>query len=285
MLGAWKDFLMGKLVLLGLPIGNLEDLSKRAREKLTDGVYFLAEDTRNLVKILGLLGIDSKSKVISSFHEHKQSQVEKIINKIVSSKTEYILVSDAGSPVLSDPGFPLVKEAIQQQLQVENIPGPTSAMAALDLSGLPPVPFHFWGFLPKQEKQLKVCLDRYSKLEGTHIFFESPHRIEKTLTVLKEEYPNSLISLSRELTKKFEHTYQFEAKDFSTDLIKTKGEFVLLINYADSLKSSEPINNDEVVKLALDILDNGARPKALAKLLAKILDKDVNNIYSSLTKN
>ena len=220
---------MGKLVLLGLPIGNLNDLTFQAKDALLQGKIFIVEDTRSFGRLLSLLGIKREDKKFISFHDHSnEKKMDHLLKKLDGGETCY-LVSEAGSPVISDPGYPLINKALACGHQLETLPGISSVIVALELSGLPPVPFYFHGFLPRKMQAKRKF---FSSLPAgkTHICFEGKSRIEATAQLLSEVHPNAQVALCRELTKKFQQVYRFLAKDFPLHqkTISKKGEFVLL---------------------------------------------------------
>ena len=225
---------MGKLILLGLPIGNLNDLTHQAKEALTHGKNYIVEDTRSFGRLLSLLNIKREDKKFISFHDHSdERKIEYLLQKLKEGETWY-LASEAGSPVISDPGYPLIKKALANGYQVESHPGISSVIVALELSGLPPVPFYFHGFLPRKT-QAKQNLFMALPFNKTHICFEGKSRIEATLLLLSEIHPSAQIALCRELTKKYQQVYRFVAKDFhhQQKTISYKGEFVLLFYLKD----------------------------------------------------
>ena len=140
---------MSGLTLVTLPIGNINDITLRALEALKSGEIFYAEDTRVFKDLLRNLGIEYQHKFIDSFHDQSIGKIEQILKKIEEGNQVY-LVSDAGSPAISDPAYPLIKELVQKNISISTLPGVTSVVTALELSGLPPHPFHFWGFIGRK---------------------------------------------------------------------------------------------------------------------------------------
>jgi 16S rRNA (cytidine1402-2'-O)-methyltransferase len=272
---------LGKLKLLSLPIGNLGDLTQRAKEELILAKEVLAEDTRVFRSLLSKLEISSEGKNIVAFHDHTQDEVSKYVERLKNS--DILMVSDAGSPVVSDPAYPLIKAAIGAGFELDTIPGVSSVICALELSGLPPHPFMFSGFLPR-EKEKRA--EKFSELMGgvTTLFFESPHRIEETLEILAKASPECDVALCRELTKLHQSVYRFKAKDFSKikDSIVQKGEMVLALYTGSEGAVKKSGTLKELEELAQEIVTNGASPKPLSKLLAKILDRNAKEIYQEL---
>ena len=230
---------MSSLTLITLPIGNIRDITLRAIDVLKSGEIFYAEDTRVFKNLLNSLEIDFSNKFIDSFHEHTEGKISIILEKIKSGSTVY-LVSDAGSPMISDPAFPLLKKIREEGLDIKTIPGVTSVVTALELSGLPPQPFHFWGFISRSKNERKDFFLELSKISGTHIFFESPHRIFETVDSFFSALPDEELVVTRELTKTYESVYRINKTNHQNvkDLIVDKGEFVGLFHIENQKKNS-----------------------------------------------
>ena len=219
---------MSKLILIPTPIGNLGDITQRAVECIKTVDILLCEDTRRSLKLLNHLKIKKPLKSYHKFNEH--STVEKVINEIQSGLVVG-LISDAGTPSISDPGYLIVKMCIDNNIEVECLPGPTALIPALAVSGLPSERFVFEGFLPVK-KGRKTRLEELSNEKRTMIFYESPYKLYKTL----QDFSNSLgpdreISISKELTKIFESTTRGRIKDLIPEYEnkKLKGEFVIVV--------------------------------------------------------
>ena len=219
---------MSKLVLIPSPIGNLEDITVRAIETIKNVDLILCEDTRRTIKLLNHLGIKKTLKSYHKFNEH--SIVEKIINDIKGG-VKAGLLSDAGTPGISDPGYLIVKKCIDNHIDVECLPGPTALIPALVVSGLPSERFTFEGFLPIK-KGRKTRLEELSYEKRTMIFYESPHKLIKTLTdFLKTFGPERQVSVTKEISKVFESTVRGNLEEVLNQIkdIKLKGEFVIVI--------------------------------------------------------
>ena len=220
---------MSKLFVVPTPIGNLGDITLRSIEVLKSADLILAEDTRTSSKLLKHYDIDTP---VESFHMHNEhKKLESIINKL-RSDSEIALISDAGTPGISDPGFLLVRECINNEVEVECLPGPTAFVPALVSSGLPCDRFSFEGFLPVKKGRTKR-LKELSTETKTMVFYESPHRILKTLNDLSNYFDvESQISVSRELTKLYEETFRGTIKESVEhfEKNKTKGEFVIVLS-------------------------------------------------------
>lgn len=220
---------MGTLFIVATPIGNLKDITLRAIDTLKDVNYVLCEDTRITGKLLNSYDIQKKMLVFNDFNE------ERLINSVVGDLEKGIniaLVSDAGTPLISDPGFKLVRDVASRNIKIEVIPGANAAITALAVSGLPTDKFLFLGFLPKRDgKREKLLIDTkaaVAKVKATIIIYESPFRVLKTLEQIKEVFGDIDIVVCRELTKLHEETIRGNICEISAK-IKAKGEFVILI--------------------------------------------------------
>jgi 16S rRNA (cytidine1402-2'-O)-methyltransferase len=219
----------GTLYLVATPIGNLEDITLRALRVLRECDAVAAEDTRHSGQLLKHFGISKPLLSYFQFNEAKRS--EEIIDRLKRGE-KIALVTDAGSPGISDPGERVVKAAIAAGLRVEAVPGACALVAGLTASGLPTDEFHFIGFLPHKSGQRKNKLESLKTAPGTLIFYESPFRIEKLLGELDEVFPERDVVLGRELTKKFEEFLRGKPAallEIATKR-KLKGEFVVLVS-------------------------------------------------------
>jgi len=219
---------MSKLYIIPTPIGNLEDITLRALRILKEADILLAEDTRTSGFLLKHYNIEKK---IYSHHQHNEHKTVNFISQEILSGKTVALMSDAGTPGISDPGFLLVRECLKNNIEVECLPGPTAFVPALIQSGLPCDRFVFEGFLP-HKKGRKSKLDSLSKEERTIVLYESPYRIVKTLEQIVEHLgPERKVCVCRELTKKFEENIRGAAKEvlehFKTK--EPKGEFVIIV--------------------------------------------------------
>jgi 16S rRNA (cytidine1402-2'-O)-methyltransferase len=219
---------MAKLVLVPTPIGNLEDITLRSIRALKEADLILAEDTRTSRVLLNHLGIEKR---ILSHHQHNEHQSTPEVIRMLKAGQSIALISDAGTPGISDPGFLLVREALKEGIDVECLPGPTAFVPALVISGLPCDRFLFEGFLPpKKGRQTK--LKELAEMEMTIILYESPHKILKTLEQLVEYFGSERqASLSRELSKLYEQTIRGTLQDILIHFQTTdpRGEIVIVI--------------------------------------------------------
>ena len=215
------------LYLVSTPIGNLQDISFRTLDTLKKVDLILAEDTRRTGMLLKHYLIQKK---MMSYNDINKERITSKIIEYLNNGTDIALVSDNGTPCVSDPGFYIVREAIKHHILISHIPGPTAFVSALVCSGLPTDKFSFSGFLPKKEGKKTEIFTNLN--DGTNIFYESPHRIIKSLKLLSEIHPNIDVVIARELTKKFEEFIRGKARELYLDLKdKTlKGEIVLLVH-------------------------------------------------------
>src|SRR5467141_797586 len=220
------------LYLVATPIGNLEDITLRALRTLKECDVVAAEDTRRTGQLLKHFGISRPLLSYFQFNEAKRS--EQIIERLGRGE-KVALVTDAGSPGISDPGERVVRAAIAAGFRVEPVPGPSALIAALTASGLPADEFHFIGFLPHKSGQRRTKLEQLRNIPGTLVLYESPYRIEKLLTELSEVFPDRRIVLARELSKKFEEFLRGTPQELLATAQKRtlKGEFVALIAGAE----------------------------------------------------
>jgi len=212
------------LYIVSTPIGNMKDITKRAVDALQTVDLIASEDTRRTGALLKKL--DIKAKMIS-FHDHNsRKRIPKLIG-LLQDGTDIALVSDAGTPGISDPGFDLIRSSIEAGVKVSPVPGANAAISALVASGLPTDKFTFVGFLPKKKKKLIDALS----IQGTIIAYESCHRIHKTLDLIAKHMPDAKLCIAREITKKFEEFLRGTAKEIIEDIKerKLKGEIVLVV--------------------------------------------------------
>lgn len=218
----------GTLYLVATPIGNLEDITLRAIRVLRECDLVAAEDTRRSGQLLKHFGI--AKPLISYFQFNEAKRSDEIIDRLKRGE-KIALVTDAGSPGISDPGVRVVRAALAAGLRVEAVPGPSALLAALTASGLPTDEFHFLGFLPHKSGQRRSKLEALKSVPGTLVFYESPYRIEKLLAELSEIFPDARVVVARELTKKFEEFLYGKPSELLKVAAarKLKGEFVVMV--------------------------------------------------------
>ena len=269
----------GVLYLVGTPIGNLNDISPRALNILKNVSLIACEDTRQTKKITSRFDINNR---LISFNKHNSlTRIPKIINFLKEGKS-VALVSDAGMPSICDPGEDLVKNLNIHDLKIICIPGPSAALTALISSGFPASKFNFEGFIPKKKKEREKILSEISINEKTTIVFESPHRFKKLLNELKEHCGGQReISVSRELTKKFEEKINNNI-DNVINIFKDreiKGEITIVIRGINKNKKEE-FNKPLLKKEIMELIDAGLSLSAAAKYLAKKKNLKKNLLYN-----
>jgi len=271
----------GKLFIVSTPIGNLEDITYRAVNTLKNVDLILAEDTRHSSKLISHFQI---SKKLIAFHDHNEkSQYMKIIEKLKDG-LNIALISDAGTPLINDPGFNLVRSAKQENINVVPIPGASSPIAALSASGLPADSFTFLGFVPTKDSDKINFLEKLKYSSGTSIFFESPSRILKTTKLIKEIYGSKRnVSLAKEISKIHETIITGDIDEIIHYLEESpdhqKGEFVVLVgglNYKEIDEKLVLLN--EIIP---HLLKEMSASKA-AKLAAKITSLDKETCYKAI---
>lgn len=239
------------LFLVATPIGNLQDISERAREVLQQADIIACEDTRTSGQLFQLLGI--KTKKLIPYHEHNADEARPKIIKALKAGLQVALVSDAGTPLISDPGYRLVRECREQGLDVTTLPGANAVLSALQLSGLPSDAFFFAGFLSTQQGKRQKALASYKSIPGTLIFYETGNRLLETLADIDFVLGNREMALVREITKKFEETKTGTVQDllaFYTQNGAPKGELVLVVDRG----APEEIAQEDVVKMIKETL-------------------------------
>ncbi|HEY2954396.1 MAG TPA: 16S rRNA (cytidine(1402)-2'-O)-methyltransferase [Candidatus Eisenbacteria bacterium] len=219
----------GTLYLVATPIGNLEDITRRALRILAEVDRVAAEDTRRTRRLLEHFGISAA--VESLFEHNERARVPGLIQRLEAGES-VALVTDAGSPAVADPGYPLVRAAVAAGIRVESVPGPSAAIAALQVSGLPTDAFTFAGFLPVRPGARRRRLEELSGRRETIVAFESPHRIEACLEDVEALWGERPIALARELTKTFEEVLRGSAREVRDALTaeKRRGEMVLVLS-------------------------------------------------------
>ena len=227
----------GTLFVVATPIGNLEDITLRALRTLKECDVIAAEDTRRSGQLLKHFGISKP--LISCFHFNEARRSEEILERLQRGE-KVALVTDAGTPGISDPGERVVRAARGAGLRVESVPGACALVAALTASGLPTDEFHFIGFLPHKSGQRRRQLERLKSVAGTLVLYESPYRIEKLVTELNDIFPERVVVLARELTKKFEEYLRGKPIELLELLKKRslKGEFVVMLEGAGEDEAS-----------------------------------------------
>lgn len=265
----------GTLYVVATPIGNLDDLSPRARIVLSAVDLIAAEDTRHTSRLLSAIGIETCAKArMLSLHEHNEQQRAATLLERLSSGLAVALVSDAGTPLVSDPGFALVRAATEQGIPVVAIPGPCAAIAALSIAGLPTDRFVFEGFLPAKAAQRREHLQRLSAEGRTLVFYEAPHRLTESLRDMAFGFgAKRRAMIARELTKVFESCYYGTLGDLvaraATDPNWSRGELVVIVAGREMPAfEAHNLDTEQVLRVLLDELPIAQAAKLTARLCA-----------------
>lgn len=268
------------LYLVGTPIGNMGDISSRAREVLASADLIACEDTRRTGILLKTLGITNK---LFAYHEHNKAAKGPVLISRLKQGETVCLVSDAGMPSISDPGEDLVRLCIDEGVEVSTVPGPVAAITALVLSGLNTRRYHYEGFLPSENSERKKRLEALKSIRETIIIYEAPHRLGKLIDeLIKNGFGSSAAAFCRELTKKYEQVIRCtvsEAKEYF-EKTEPKGEFVVCL---------EPLPESEAEKTDIDgmiarLLDEGLSTKETASRIAGMTGISKKDIYERVIK-
>lgn len=257
---------MGKLILCGTPIGNLEDMSPRAVRVLSEADIVACEDTRRTRKLLSHHGISARSLVV--YNEANEKRQAKELTTAIAAGRTVVLVSDAGMPGLSDPGYRLVRACTDEGLVVEAVPGPSAVITAVAISGLAPGRFVFEGFVPRKQGDRRRRFEELAHERRTIVFFESPHRIEATLSDLVDAFGPRPAALARELTKMHEEVRRGTLVELlaSSRSDPPRGEMVLVIGGAIH-ESAPDVAPAALAGRARELMDEGLeRKEAMARV-------------------
>ena len=277
----------GKLYLCATPIGNLEDITYRVVRTLKEVDLIGAEDTRNSIKLLNHFEIETP---MQSYHEfNKYDKAKELVQMMLDGK-DIALITDAGTPGISDPGEELVKECLENGIEVTSLPGASACVTAISMSGLSTQRFCFEAFLPKDKKKKENVLKQLQNETRTIIIYEAPHRLTKTLAELEKALGNRRVSINRELTKKYEESFLTTLKDAREKYgaEEPRGEFVLVIEGKDQealdqeeRQKWEDMSLEDHMKL---YLDEGLDKKAAMKKVAKDRGVSKRDIYNQLVQ-
>lgn len=268
----------GRLVLVGTPIGNLGDASERMRQAITSADVIAAEDTRRFLSLTQRLNLTHTNRVISVFDHNEGSRAPELVELIRAGQT-VVLLSDAGMPAVSDPGYRVVKACAEAGLPITSTPGPSAVLMALAVSGLPSDRFSFEGFLPRKSGARKTLLEELRGEKRTMVFFESPHRIADTMDdfaeVIGDDRP---MSISRELTKTYEETLRGTVgslRELAADGLR--GELTLVLAGATQVETAPEDHLGEVGEL----VESGVRAKDAAGQVAKKFGLSKREVYEA----
>ena len=263
------------LILAATPIGNLSDASPRLVEHLVGSRFIAAEDTRTLFKLAQALGVKVNAKLFSLHDHNERERLEQLVE--VARDHDLLVVSDAGMPTVSDPGFNLVRACAEAGVDVTIVPGPSAVLSALAVSGLPTDRFTFEGFMPRKDGERRTLFEELLRERRTMIFFESPHRLLDSLQVAAEVFgADRKASVSRELTKKFEHTERGTLAELA-EWAKSdpKGEFVVVIAGAGELIR----DIHTLVEDVLALVEAGERLKDAVNQIAELSKVSKSELY------
>ncbi|PGZ94440.1 16S rRNA (cytidine(1402)-2'-O)-methyltransferase [Bacillus pseudomycoides] len=273
----------GTLYLVPTPIGNLEDMTFRAIRILKEADFIAAEDTRQTKKLCNYFEIETP---VMSYHEHnKEASGRKILDMLEQGKT-VTLVSDAGMPCISDPGYDIVVQAVAQRYSVVPLPGPNAALTALIASGLETKHFYFYGFLQRHKKERKAELEKLRYIPNTMMFYEAPHRLGETLISMKDVLGNRNVVLCRELTKKFEEFIRGSLEEVIhwAKENEVRGEFCVLVEGSteeeiDEEAWWETLTVEEHVEYYIE--EKGLSSKEAIKIVAKDRNMSKRDVYQA----
>lgn len=263
------------LYLIATPIGNLKEISERALETIKEMDIIAAEDTRNTFSLLSHYGI---KKDLFSLREHNEIEASNHLISLLKQGKKIAYVSDAGYPGISDPGYLLVRTALENDINVSTISGSSAFINALVASGLPTDHFYFYGFLSKKGNEARRALENLKNREETLIFYESPHQIKETIDLLYETLGNREVTLARELTKINEEYIRGSLEELTkVDPSSIKGEIVIIVSGA-SQKELE-ISDEKIIERINYYLDKGVSKKAVIEIIVDELHVRKNNVY------
>lgn len=274
----------GALYVVGTPIGNLSDFSPRAKETLAEADFIAAEDTRVTMGLLNHFGL--RKPLISYFEHNKLSRGETILARLRAGET-CALVSDAGMPAISDPGETLIAACASEGLPVYVVPGPTAAVSALAVSGLPTGRFTFEGFLSMNKRSRREHLSQIAHETRTMIFYEAPHKLRRTLGDFEKLFGGDRkIAVVRELTKLHEEVWRTTVGEAAARYREQepRGEYVLVVAGTDQPAQDEPYTLEDAVDLAQELLESGTAPSEAAKQAAKATGIRKAEIYKALAE-
>lgn len=261
------------LYLVPTPIGNLDDITLRSINVLKNADVIFSEDTRETKKLLNELDINKK---LISCHKFNEDKVYEKVLEYLKDGNMVALVSDRGTPAISDPGYVAAYHAIKEGYNVIGLPGATAFVPALIMSGINPNKFLFYGFLDSKKSQKKKELEELKSIKYTIIFYESPYRVIETLLLIKEIIGNRNISVSREISKKYEEIYRGTIDDVLSELVEPKGEFVIIV---EGNKEEKSYDNIDILSHVKALVLDGISEKEAIKTVAKLHNLEKNEVY------
>ncbi len=268
------------LYICATPIGNLEDITLRALRVLKECDAIACEDTRHSASLLFKYEIN---KPLIAYHEHNEQQKSEQLLKRLENGENIVLVTDAGMPCISDPGYVIVAKAHERNIPVTVLPGANAGLCALVLSGMKCDRFVFEGFLPKSGKERKIRLEALKNEQRAVIIHEAPHHIEKTLEDLNKNLGNRKIAIVREITKIHEECVSFTLDEWREKLPMVKGEFVIILGELDENQISDESPSLSVREQVQTLIDSGIAKKDAIKQVAQKLGVPKNDVYMEVT--
>ena len=262
------------LYIVSTPIGNLEDITFRAIYILKNVDLILCEDTRVSKTLFRYYDIQTKYQ---SYHEHTQEKAQQLIIEKIKQGVTVALISDAGTPLISDPGYELIKHATDHRIRLIPIGGSSALLHAIVASQLPPYPFYFGGFFPRKQTKQEELLESLKTLDATLIFYEAPLRVKKSLSILFQVLGDRHVTLARELTKKFETFYYTTLKNVDSMDIQEKGEYVILIH---GFKNEEKPLDKDVFTIYETLISQGIHKNEAMKMIGKKYQQSKNSVYA-----
>lgn len=269
----------GRLYVVATPIGNLEDITLRALDTLKKVDYIACEDTEHSIKLLNYYGI--KKPLISYWSEKEKVKAEEIIQKIKAGNS-VALITDAGTPGISDPGAVVISRAIEEDIDIIPLPGPSALITALSVSGLNTEEFTFIGFLPVKQSQRKKKLLELSSERRTLVFYEAPHRILQTLNDMLEVFGDRKVCIARELTKIFEEVLRGKLSNIIEKLENSKiaGEYVIVVEGAEEKRGSI----EEALKEVKELMKKGKGRKEAVRIVSELYNLSKKELYEESLK-
>ncbi len=271
-----ENEIKGKIYLVATPIGNLEDMTFRAISVLKEVDVIAAEDTRHTLKLLNYYAI---SKPLISYHRHNEDVKSDILIEKALNGENIAIVTDAGTPGISDPGEEIVKEAIKNGIDIVPIPGACAFVNALISSGLNTKQFSFYGFLPMNKKLRKKAFENILKENKTIIMYEAPHKIQKTLQDVLENVGDVNCVIAKELTKIHEKFFRGKISELICEFNEPKGEYIILLDLNHTIKDDNEIENMTIEEQYLFYEEQGLDKKEIIKIIAKNQKVPKNEIY------
>lgn len=270
---SYKDSEKGTLYIVPTPIGNKDDITLRAIEILKKVDFICAEDTRTSSILLNMFNI---SKPLKACHIFNESKIKNKIVKELEIGKNVALISDQGTPLLSDPGYELVCEVIKNDLNVVSLPGPSALLPALNMSGIEANKFLFYGFLNSKTSVAKKELESLKNIEFTLVFYEAPHRLQSTLKLMQEIFGNRKISISREISKLHEEIFRGTVEDAIEFYKEPKGEIVIVVEKC----KKESVDINDILEEVKNETKKGLSNKDAVKLISKKYGVSKNLLYN-----